>query len=649
MLKKIYAFYFMLLFFCNFSIFATLNYDIFNIKKNPNINWTDEDKNKLPIDFSVDDIATFKHVGNESYVLAVEKNCDNNDKGIKERVDINFKLNGLDNNIEIFAQDNITDNQLNIYVSEHDKTLNLFINNQDEYNIHFDRNPTHPVSIVFKPITLGESEDIDPIDLSFSIFEVKSQLMAPKKTSKNRRKRQRQREKRRLLKELASSQANIPVPPPLPPMVDVSTHKISQNMFRKEKKKADILKPIMSSIEFQEQFGNLKPVEEPALIPKKKDIPQKMFTSIEFQGQLGKLKPAKDRTLAPKTMDESDVNTNLFDALKNGLDSFRQKIKEDDPSDKTESYSTYSFQSTYNTCSGLSYTCVSTMKDDVEKYKKDDDTDNDEGEEFVKDEIDDFVFVEDDEIKKVQALKCTDCPKPIVHNDDDKEMIAVDLYGGGSQQNQTVYENTLDTMIFYPTEESSKDLSDHTESKKKTGLRGILKKAGTAKTKIVGILKNTKKEKPILTQENTSNNDVIIPRRLSVTHIRTIFETPSGSIAHSPVNAGPKRMLPERPRNLSITHLNSPFDEPKEKLSTRDIDDDKTLQKRTSVKDLKAMFEQESSQSLYVKPTLPRSVSFQNIKQIDDDTHLKKSSGVKRNFLIKSRLRKDFSKPIESQ
>jgi hypothetical protein len=644
MLKKIYAFYFMLLFLCNSSIFATLNYDIFNIKKNPNIYWTDEDKNKLPIDFSVDDIATFKHFGNESYVLDIEKNCDDNDKGIKERVDISFKINVLDNNIKIFVQDNITDNQLNIYMNEHDKKLNLFINNQDEYNIHFDRNPTHPVSIIFKPINPDEVEDIDPIDLSFSIFEVKSQLMAPKKTSKNRRKRQRQREKRRLLKEQQSLLANVPVPPP-PPILGLSTYKTSQPIAQKIKKQTDIPKQMVTSIELQGHFGKLKPVEERELAPKKKAMPKKMFTSMEFQGQLGKLKPVEKRELAPKILDESDANTNLFDALKNGLDSFRQKIKADEQSDKTESFSTYSFQSTYNTCSGLSYTCVSTMKDDVEKYKKDDDTDNDEAEEFTKDEIGDFVFVEDDEIKNVQALKCFDCPKPISQNDNDAEIIAVDLYNGELlQHTQTTNEYGLDIMALYPTEESSKDLSDSVESKKKTGLRGILKKAGTAKTKIVGILKNTKKEKPI-------DHDIVTSRRLSVTHMRNMFEAPSGSIANSPI-AVPKRMLPERPRNLTITHLNTP---PKElgALPMRNIDEDKTLQKRTSVKDLRAMFEQQPSESSRAKPALPRSVSFQNIKQIEYDTSSKKSSGLKNKFLMKSRLRKDFkesfSKPLESQ
>lgn len=653
MFKKIYVFSFVLFFLSNSLVSAVLNYDIFNVRKNPNIYWTDEAKNKLPIDFSVDDIATFKHVGNESYVLDIKKNCDNNDKGIKERIDINFKIKGLENNIEVFVQDNITDGKLNIYVSEHDKRVDLLINNQDEHNIYFDRNPIHPVSIIFKPINLDESENVDPIDLSFSIFELKSQLMAPKKTSKNRRKRQRQREKRRLLKEQASILANAPVPPPPPLLLDLSTHKIPQSILKKEKKQIDTPKQMISSIELQGQFRKLKSAKKRNLA-EKKEIPKKMFTSIEFQGQLSKLKPAKDRKLAPKKEDLSDFN--LAEVLAKGLENHRHNIKADEQSDKTESFSSYSFQSTYNTCSGLSYTCVSTMKDDAEKYKKDDDTDNDEVEEFAQDDIDDFVFVEDDKIKQVQELKCTDS-KPIPQHDNDAEIIAVDLYGGGlSQQNQTINEYGLDAMNLYSTEELSKDLSDYTESKKKTGLRGILKKAGTAKTKIVGILKNTKKEKPVVIQEDTSNEDVITPRRLSVTHMRNIFEGPSASMANSSIKALPKKIL-ERPRNLSITHLNLLSDESKGKSLIQENkisdDEDKTLQKRTSVKDLKALFEQQLTESPRLKPVLPRSVSFQNIKQIDDDTSSKKSSRSKRTTFMKSRLGKDFdknaAKALESQ
>ena len=655
MLKKICALYFMLLFLCNSSVFATLKYDIFNIKKNHNIYWTDENESKLPINFSIDDIATFKHVGNESYVLYIKKNCNDNDTGIKEKINIKFQLNKLDSNIKIFVQDSVTDSKLNIHVSEHDKNSFLIIDNQDEYNIHFDRNPIHPVSIIFKSINPDESENVDPIDLSFSIFKVKSQLMAPKKSSKNRKKRQRQKAKRRLLKEQASSHANVPVPPPPPPpLLDLSTHKISCSIVKKEKKQTHNPKQMVSSIELQGQFDKLKSAKDRELAPQKNDIPKKMFTSMEFQGQLGKLKSAKDRELPPKIQHVSDFN--IFDALKNGLDSFRQKIKEDE-SDKTESYSDFSLQSTCNTYSCLSYTFVSAMsamkKDDAEKYKKDDDTDNDDVEEFLRDEIEDFVLVEDDEIKQVQALKCTDCPKPIQQHDNDAEVIAVDLYGGGlPQQNQTTNEYAFDAMTLYPTEESSKDLSDYPESKKKTGLRGILKKAGTAKTKIVGILKNTKKEKPVVIPEDTSNDDVIVaPRRLSVTHMRNIFETPSGTMTNSPPNALPKRMLPERPRYSSITHLNAPSNESKDKLP--DFDEDKTLQKRTSVKDLKTLFEQQSSELLNMKPVLPRSVSFQNIKKIDDNSQPKKSSGLKSKFFMKSRLRKDFkedfSKPLESQ
>ncbi|MDP1723311.1 MAG: hypothetical protein Q8L85_01240 [Alphaproteobacteria bacterium] len=619
MLKKICALYFMLLFLCNPSVFATLKYDIFNIKKNHNIYWTDENENKLPINFSIDDIATFKHVGNESYVLYIEKNCNDNDTGIKEKINIKFQLNKLDSNIKIFVQDSITDSKLNIHVSEHDKNSFLIIDNQDEYNIHFDRNPIHPVSIIFKSINPDESENVDPIDLSFSIFKVKSQLMAPKKSSKNRRKRQKQREKRRLLKEQASSHANVPVPPPPPPLLDLSIRKTYQPIVKKEKKQTDTSKQMVSSIELQEQFD--------------------------------KLKSAKDRELPPKIQDVSDFN--LFDALKNGLDSFRQKIKEDE-SDKTESYSDFSLQSTCNTYSCLSYTFVSAMsamkKDDAEKYKKDDDTDNDEVEDFAQDEIEDFVLVEDDEIKQVQALKCTDCPKPIQQLDNDAEIIAVDLYGGGlPQQNQTTNGYAFDAITLYQTEESSKDLSDHAESKKKTGLRGILKKAGTAKSKIVGILKNTKKEKPVIQDETLRDDVVVTPRRLSVTHMRNIFETPSGSVsmANSPPNALPKRMLSERPRYSSITHLNAPSNEPKDKLLG--FDEDKILQKRTSVKDLKALFEEQPSESLRSKPALPRSVSFQNIKQVDDDTSSKKSLGLKRKIFMKSTLHKNDSKSLEGQ
>ncbi|MDP3532097.1 MAG: hypothetical protein Q8S31_02275 [Alphaproteobacteria bacterium] len=654
MLKKICALYFMLLFLCNPSVFATLKYDIFNIKKNHNIYWTDENENKLPINFSIDDIATFKHVGNESYVLYIEKNCNDNDTGIKEKINIKFQLNKLDSNIKIFVRDSITESELNIHVSEHDKNSFLIIDNQDEYNIHFDRNPIHSVSIIFKSINPDESENVDPIDLSFSIFEVKSQLMAPKKSSKNRRKRQKQREKRRLLKEQASSHANVPVPPPpppLPPLLDLSIRKTYQPVVKKEKKQTDVPKQMVSSIELQGQFDKLKSAKDRELAPQKNDIPKKMFTSMEFQGQLGKLKPAKDRELPPKKQDKSEIN--LFDALKNGLDSFRQKIKEDE-SDKTESYSDFSLQSTCNTYSCLSYTFVSAMsamkKDDAEKYKKDDDTDNDEVEEFAQDEIEDFVLVEDDEIKQVQALKCTDCPKPIQQLDNDAEIIAVDLYGGGlPQQNQTTNEYALDVMTLYPTEELSKDLSDHAESKKKTGLRGILKKAGTAKSKIVGILKNTKKEKPVIQDETLRDDVVVTPRRLSVTHMRNIFETPSGSVsmANSPPNALPKRMLSERPRYSSITHLNAPSNEPKDKLLG--FDEGKILQKRTSVKDLKALFEEQPSESLRSKPALPRSVSFQNIKQVDDDTSSKKSLGLKRKIFMKSTLHKNDSKSLEGQ
>ncbi|MDP1974588.1 MAG: hypothetical protein Q8K37_01310, partial [Alphaproteobacteria bacterium] len=570
-------------------------------------------------------------------------------------------------NIKIFVQDNITGSKLNIHVSEHDKNSFLIIDNQDEYNIHFDRNPIHPVSIIFKSINPDESENVDPIDLSFSIFKVKSQLMAPKKSSRNRKKRQRQKAKRRLLKEQASSHANVPVPPPPPPLpalLDLSIHKTYQPTVKKEKKQTDMPKQMVSSIELQGQFDKLKSAKDRELAPQKNDIPKKMFTSMEFQGQLGKLKSAKDRELPPKIQHVSDFN--IFDALKNGLDSFRQKIKEDE-SDKTESYSDFSLQSTCNTYSCLSYTFVSAMsamkKDDAEKYKKDDDTDNDDVEEFLRDEIEDFVLVEDDEIKQVQALKCTDCPKPIQQHDNDAEVIAVDLYGGElPQQNQTTNGYAFDAMTLYQAEESRKDLSDHAESKKKIGLRGILKKAGTAKSKIVGILKNTKKEKPVVIPEDTSNDDVIVtPRRLSVTHMRNIFETPSGTMANSPPNALPKRMLPERPRYSSITHLNAPSNESKDKLPIRniqenkisDFDEDKILQKRTSVKDLKSLFEQIPIESLRAKPALPRSVSFQNIKQVDDDRSSKKSSGLKSKFFMKSRLRKDFkedfSKPLESQ